>query len=87
MLWNERGEVTESTTANLVLRLGGRKVTPPVACGLLAGTFRDRLLREGAVEEARVRVDELNRAEQLWLVNSVRGWMPARLCGQRSATG
>ncbi|MES1255132.1 MAG: aminodeoxychorismate synthase component I [Acidobacteriota bacterium] len=79
VLWNAAGEVTESTTANVVVRVGGRLVTPPVACGLLPGTFRAELLTTGAVVEARVTIEQLANAEALWLVNSVRGWRRAVL--------
>ena len=37
MLWNERGEITESCTANVVIDLNGERITPPLDCGLLAG--------------------------------------------------
>jgi para-aminobenzoate synthetase/4-amino-4-deoxychorismate lyase len=74
LLWNERGEVTESTIANLVVGIDGELVTPPVACGLLAGTFRAELLDRGEIAERVVRVDDLSRAESLHLVNSVQGW-------------
>ena len=36
ILWNERGEVTESTIANVVVEMDGVQYTPPVECGLLA---------------------------------------------------
>ena len=50
-LWNEDGEITESTIANIVIELDGRRVTPPVDCGLLAGTFRGELLERGDLSE------------------------------------
>ena len=81
LLWNPAGELTESTRANVVVCLDGRLVTPPVSCGLLAGTLRSRLLARGTVVEAVVRVGDLGRARELWLVNGVRGWIPARLAG------
>jgi para-aminobenzoate synthetase/4-amino-4-deoxychorismate lyase len=74
LLWNERGEVTESTIANLVVEIAGELLTPPLACGLLPGTMRARLLHEGRIREAVVRVDDLSRCTRLWLINSVRGW-------------
>ena len=52
VLWNDGGEVTETTTANIVADFGEGKVTPPVSCGLLAGTFRAELLARGEVREA-----------------------------------
>jgi para-aminobenzoate synthetase/4-amino-4-deoxychorismate lyase len=77
ILWNPVGEATESTIANLVVELDGRRVTPPVACGLLGGTFRAELISTGEVVEAPVRVDRLRAAPRIWLVNSVRGWRQA----------
>jgi para-aminobenzoate synthetase/4-amino-4-deoxychorismate lyase len=58
---------------------GRWRVTPPIACGLLPGTFRAELLETGAVSEARVTVEQLRSAARFWLVNSVRGWCPAVL--------
>jgi len=79
LLWNPRGEATEGTIHNLVVRRGGELLTPPVAAGLLPGVLRARLLAEGTVREAAVRLDELAGCEELWLVNSVRGWRRAEL--------
>ncbi len=79
LLWNREGEITEATEANIVVELGGERVTPPVECGLLPGTLRAELLAGGAIAERRVSVDDLQAATALWLINSVRGWMPATL--------
>ena len=73
ILWNEHGELTEASVANIILELDGRQVTPPVACGLLAGTLRAQLLAEGEIMEQVLRPDDLARASRLWLINSVRG--------------
>lgn len=81
LLWNGRGEMTESTIANLVVELDGELRTPPMACGLLPGTLRARLVREGRVKEGVVRRDDLPRCTGLWLVNSVRGWRECVLVG------
>jgi para-aminobenzoate synthetase/4-amino-4-deoxychorismate lyase len=79
ILWNTDGEVTEGTEANVVLVRDGVKITPPIECGLLPGTMRAALLAAGEVVEARVTVEEFERAEEIWLVNSVRGWMRGAL--------
>jgi para-aminobenzoate synthetase/4-amino-4-deoxychorismate lyase len=79
LLWNERGELTESTIANIVVELDGVLVTPPVEAGLLAGSFRAGLLDNGKVVERTVSVDDLERSTGLWLVNSVRGWRRAEI--------
>lgn len=85
LLWNRAGEVTESTIANVVVQIGGRQYTPPVRCGLLAGTFRGKLLREGVIAEKVLSLADVASAEALFLVNSVRGWMPCEL-EQRDTT-
>jgi para-aminobenzoate synthetase/4-amino-4-deoxychorismate lyase len=79
LLRNRRGELTESTLANLVLRLGGELLTPPVASGLLAGVARAELLARGRIREQTLRPGDLAHAEAIFLVNSVRGWVRAEL--------
>jgi para-aminobenzoate synthetase/4-amino-4-deoxychorismate lyase len=77
VLVNRSGEVTETTIANLAVHLEGRWVTPPRGSGLLAGTYREVLLREGRLTERRVRIEELLRATEVALVSSGRGWREA----------
>jgi para-aminobenzoate synthetase / 4-amino-4-deoxychorismate lyase len=79
LLSNEDGELTEFTIGNVVLELGGERVTPPRDAGLLPGVMRAELLARGEVRERTVRTSELRGATRLWLVNALRGWVPARL--------
>jgi len=79
ILWNADGEVTESTVANVVAELDGQLVTPPVSSGLLPGVFREWLLDRGEIREEKVRVEDLERADRVFLVNSVRRWIEVRL--------
>jgi len=76
ILWNEAGEITEATTHNIVVEIGGRKLTPPVECGLLAGTLRAEMLEAGEIGIGRVLVHELRSATRCWLINSVSGSIP-----------
>lgn len=78
IFWNERGEVTESSVANIVMELDGERWTPPRTSGLLAGTFREELLALGEIRERVILKDELKRAERFFLINSVRRWMQAK---------
>ena len=75
ILWNADGEVTEGTDANLVILSNEVKITPPVECGLLPGTSRGALLASGEIAESRITIEQLREADEVWLVNSVRGWM------------
>ena len=75
IFWNERGEITESTIANVVVEIDGELFTPPISSGLLAGTFREELLAHGRIQERVITLDELRNARRVFLINSVRGWM------------
>lgn len=77
ILFNADGEITESSRANVVAEIDGVLCTPPVSCGLLPGTFRAHLLETGVVTERVITVAELFASPRVFLVNSVRGWMPA----------
>ena len=81
ILVNDRGEVTETPIANVAVRIDGSWWTPPRQAGLLAGTARARLLREGTLRERTITRDELRSADELALVSSVRGWRAATLVG------
>jgi para-aminobenzoate synthetase / 4-amino-4-deoxychorismate lyase len=77
LLTNERGELTEFTRGNLALRLQGSWFTPALHCGLLAGTYRAKLLAEGAIAEAVLQLKDLQAAQEIVFFNSVRGWLRA----------
>jgi para-aminobenzoate synthetase/4-amino-4-deoxychorismate lyase len=75
IFWNERGQVTESNIANVVVPIDGELYTPPVESGLLAGTFRNQLLAEGKIKERVITIEELQDVKDFFLINSVRKWM------------
>jgi para-aminobenzoate synthetase/4-amino-4-deoxychorismate lyase len=75
LLRNIEGELTEFTNGNVVVELEGRRWTPPRECGLLAGTLREALLREGSISERVLTAEDLIRATRCWLINGVRGWV------------
>jgi len=79
LLWNEKGEVTEFTTGNVVAKLDGVRVTPPESAGLLPGLARANAIAKGLVRVQAITLHELARAEEVWHLNSVRGWTRAFL--------
>jgi len=79
VLFNDRGEATESTIGNLVVDIGGELLTPPVECGLLPGTLRAHLIDERRVREQPIAIDDLSRVSACYLVNSVRGFHPVTI--------
>ena len=79
MLWNEKGEITECTFHNIAFEKDGLLYTPPVECGLLAGTMRQEMLRNGQLREKTIRLDEIENYGGIYLINSVRGKRKAAL--------
>jgi 4-amino-4-deoxychorismate lyase len=80
LLLNERGEVCEGTITTLFVDLGdGELSTPRLDCGLLAGVLRAELLEKGQAREAIVTLLELRAARSIYIGNSLRGLIPARL--------
>jgi len=71
---NERGEVTEGSISNVFIEKDGRWFTPPVACGLLPGTYRRHLLETmpEAVEKI-LRLEDLTSANAIYICNAIRG--------------
>lgn len=79
VLWNAEGEITECTRGNVAMLIDGRWFTPPLSCGLLPGVGRAVALREGRLVEAVVRVEDLPRVQGWAFVNSLRGWIAAKM--------
>ena len=79
VLYNEAGEITESTFGSIAMLIDGRWVTPPLACGLLPGVGRAVALREGRLTEAVVRLADVPRVQAWAFINSLRGWLAAEL--------
>ena len=77
ILFNEQGEITESSIANVVYTLGGDWFTPPVESGLLPGILREELLQEGKVKVRKLALDELDEVTEIQLINDLRGWRRA----------
>lgn len=79
VLMNSRSEVTETARANLFTEIDGQVLTPAVASGLLPGVLRAEMIASGAAKEAVLTWEDLQRADRLWVGNSLRGLQVATL--------
>ena len=79
LLWNQDGEITEFTIGNFVLEKNQTYITPPVKSGLLPGTFRSKLLKEGKLKQETITIEDIKPSSSIWLINSVRGWVKVKL--------
>jgi para-aminobenzoate synthetase / 4-amino-4-deoxychorismate lyase len=78
---NERDEVAEGAYHNIVVRMEGELLTPPLESGLLPGVFREELLESGEIRERAFTAEQLKGAEEIYLINSVRKWRRVTLAG------
>ena len=83
VLLNERGQVTECTSANLFAVFGSEVATAPASDGCLPGITREVLLEEirlpGVnVEEHSLSLEDLYRADEVFITSSTRDLLPVR---------
>jgi branched-subunit amino acid aminotransferase/4-amino-4-deoxychorismate lyase len=82
ILLNERGEVSECTSANVFLvDADGRVWTPPLSSGCLAGVTRAVLLEETpdlevAIGEKPLVLDDLISAREVFITSTTRELVP-----------
>jgi len=76
---NNRGELTEGSISNIFILKNGILYTPPVKCGLLPGILREHLLKNGQAKEKVLRKNDIKKAQKLYIGNSVRGLLAAKL--------
>ena len=79
LLWNEDWELTEFTNGNIVLEIDGTLWTPPINSGLLAGTYRERLIKEETIHEKVLTITDLRKSKKVWFINSVRKWLEVQV--------
>lgn len=65
----KQGKVTDCSIGNLIFRQGNQWVTPDTP--LLAGTQREKLLREGKIKEARISLDDITKFDEIRLINAL----------------
>ncbi|PRD42718.1 hypothetical protein C5748_14960 [Phyllobacterium phragmitis] len=80
ILLNGEGQVCEGTITSIFVDQGGAFcATPALRCGLLPGVLREELLADGVVSETDLTVDDLRKAGNILVGNSLRGLVRARL--------
>lgn len=78
---NERGEITEGGRSSLFALIDRHWRTPSEQCGVLPGVMRQKILADPAwcVTECLLTPADLERAEQIRMVNALRGVVEVRL--------
>lgn len=73
LVLNEKGNITETSSANFYCLKNGVLYTPPVNCGVLPGVYRRILLEQGKAIEKPLHISELKGCEKFYISNSLLG--------------
>src|SRR4030067_283954 len=75
-------------TTNAFRETPGGLSAPPAACGLLGGVYRRRVLADRSLRAAErvLYPEDMERADRIFLTNSVRGLLSARLAGRAAGS-
>ena len=73
LILNERGNITETSSANFYCLKEGLLLTPPVSEGLLPGITRRVLIEEGKAKEEILKPKDLRGCERFFISNSLMG--------------
>ncbi len=91
LLLNTKGKVAEASTANIFWACGDKVYTPSEECGVLPGIVRGWVLEKAGERGLETEVGEfplshLEKAEEIFLTNSLMGIMPVRQFRGRDLT-
>lgn len=76
IILNERDEITECSSSNLLIFREDLFLTPSVQCGLLRGTTLDVLRERFDIKEVRFGIEDLLDADSVFVTNSISGAVP-----------
>jgi 4-amino-4-deoxychorismate lyase len=79
ILCNEFDALCEGTISNIFVQSDAELLTPALACGLLPGVLRQKLLETGKAREAHLTLEDLKQAPMFFMGNSLRGLIAAKL--------
>ena len=73
IILNEKDEITECSSSNILIVKGDSLQTPAKECGLLSGTTLQILLEKAGVKEERIKTEDLYKASAVFILNSLTG--------------
>ena len=72
IIFNKANEVTETSIANIALRIAGEWVTPPISSGILPGTMRAHAVEDHGVKVRAIHISEIADVEAGLLLSSLK---------------
>ncbi|MEK7952111.1 aminotransferase class IV [Luteolibacter soli] len=84
LFFNTRGELCETSAANVFLVKDGVISTPPLSSGCLAGTMRRRVMQRVEVKEGVLTAADVASADEVFVTSAIRGVVAVREIDGRS---
>lgn len=81
---NAEGYLCEGSFTTVFIKRDGLLYTPPRSCGLLPGILRQALISDNTVIERAFKPEDILETDEIFVGNSMRGLMPARLFKNRT---
>ena len=72
IIFNKANEITETSIANIALRIAGEWVTPPISSGILPGTMRAQAIEDHGVKVRAIHISEIADVEAGLLLSSLK---------------
>lgn len=79
LFFNRVGELCEGSFNSVYLKIDDILLTPLLSSGLLPSVLREELLENGQAVARVLTIEDINKAETIYVGNSLRGMMEARL--------
>ena len=76
---NNKNEICEGSYTSIFIKKNGVLITPPLSSGLLPGILRADLLEKKQAIEGILTITDIIEADEVFLGNSLRGLMKAKL--------
>lgn len=76
VLLNEKEEITECSSSNILLVKNNKLFTPSRECGLLLGTTIQTLMDKLEIKEEKIKVNDLSYYSSIFILNSLCGALP-----------
>ena len=82
ILFNNQNQITESSVANLIFRIKGQWVTPPISAGILPGVMRALAVEECGVKVQTIHISEIPDIASGFIISSLRIAQPVSHIGE-----
>lgn len=86
LVLNAKGNIIESTIANIFWIKDGEIYTTPLSDGCVAGVMRRYIMSKTAVTEQQLTIEVLKNADEVFLTNAIRGIKWVNSIGEKTYT-